>query len=202
MTLFERFDYLESVTSTNDYLKAFTGGGRPRAVRAEEQTSGKGRSGKKWLSEAGQGLYVSYLVFPGWHPRQAPYFIQIASLAVVESIREYGGSALDLRIKPPNDIHIGPPKVCGILTELSTFQEQIQWAIIGIGINLYQRAFPPPLQQRATSLRMEGLKVDADELCRLLTKRLIRHYRRVLDGCGQEVVQRYHQEKKFPPVAQ
>lgn len=198
--MFERFELLQSVASTNDYLKAFTADGVSRAVRAQEQTGGKGRSGKSWLSEAGQGLFVSYLVFPGWHPRQAPYFIQIASLAVIDSIRECGGDRLDLRIKPPNDIYIGRRKVCGILTEMSTFRERIQWAIVGIGVNLFQSSFPKPLHESATSLHIEGLEPDADELCRRLTSRFEEHYRSVLNSDAKCVGDRYHQEKKFQPL--
>ncbi|MEE8585766.1 MAG: biotin--[acetyl-CoA-carboxylase] ligase [Acidobacteriota bacterium] len=195
--MFDRFEYLEIIASTNDYLKAFTGDGRPRAVRAGEQTAGKGRSGKSWLSEPGLGLYVSYLVFPDWLAGQAPYFNQIASLAVLESIRRCGGSGLDLRIKEPNDIYIAKRKVCGLLTELSTFRERIQWAIVGAGVNLAHQSFPPALQDKATSLHLEGLAVDAARLCSHLTERFEHHYRLVSEGSGKAVARRYAAEKKL-----
>ena len=58
-------DTLSKVGSTNDYLKQFVNEGQPRSVWAREQTSGRGRRGRSWLSPRDQGLYASFLIYPG-----------------------------------------------------------------------------------------------------------------------------------------
>ena len=181
--LFKQFDYLESIDSTNEYLKTFVAEGEPRIVVAGEQTAGKGRYSRTWYSPPGEGLYVSYLLYPGWRIAQSSFLEILAGLAVVCAIGRAAPSNLQVRLKRPNDVIISGKKVCGALTETSTLQDQILWAIIGIGVNLHQKEFPDDLRQTATSLAAEGLRVEHPlDFCEILTEELQRLYRDLEQG--------------------
>lgn len=172
--MFHEFEFLGQVTSTNDYLKSYVADGRARAVVADHQTAGRGQYGKGWVSPAKEGLYVSYLFFPNWQTRYSPYLNVTSSLAVLQTIRDIAGSQFQVVLKRPNDILVGHRKIGGILCELGTNDNLIEWAIIGIGVNLYQKEFPAELQNVATSLLLEGVRVPSrDRFLELQTSYLI-----------------------------
>ena len=182
-SLFKQFDYLQTVNSTNDYLKTFVEDSEPRMVVAQEQKAGKGRYGRGWHSPPDEGLYVSYLLYPGWKVERAPFLNMISGLAVAHTIHEQGGTGLRLKLKAPNDVLIEGKKVCGILSEMGTLHDRIGWAIIGIGVNLSQKDFPGELSHKATSLRLQGLTVSHPlDFCDCLTRQLERLYRQLEKG--------------------
>lgn len=186
--MFEHFEYLQTVDSTNLYLKRFTQDGVPRVVVAGEQTAGRGQHGRSWYSPDREGLYVSYLFYPDWDTEFSPFLNMMSALAVVCSIRKHGGNLLTLRIKPPNDILMGERKVGGVLIELSSLSNRIQWAIIGIGINLYQKRFPAELETRASSLALEGVVVSHPlDLYDTLTRELEAGYKSLKMGHWDEI---------------
>jgi len=192
--LFKQFDYLHRVDSTNDYLKAFVEEGETRMVVAREQTAGKGRGDRSWYSPPEEGLYLSYLLYPGWQVERSPFLNMLSGLASVLAIREEGPSGLQLKLKRPNDILIAGKKVGGILIEMSSMQDQILWAIVGIGVNLYQKDFPEDLSH-ATSLAQEGVMVSHPlDFCDRLTKQFERLYRQ-LEKERWEVVQAEFEEQ-------
>ncbi len=190
--LFKQLDLLHTVDSTNEYLKRCVEEKRARIVLAEEQTSGKGRYGRRWYSRFGEGVYVSYLLYPDWKEYRAPFLNQIAVLAVMSTIRERGNSDLDLRLKLPNDVLVSGKKVCGILSELSCLEGRINWAIIGIGVNLFQTSFPPALCFKATSLTLEKVSLsDPLDFFRHLTEHLEAVYRRLERGDWEKVQEEF-----------
>ena len=192
MPMFRHFDHLETVSSTNEHLKAFVANGVPRVTMADEQTAGKGRYGRSWHSEKGQGLYASFLAYPTWSSNRAPFLTMIAALAVIQAIEEQGGSTIKPRIKSPNDILIRQRKVAGILTELSTQSERIRWSIIGIGVNLYQKDFPEGLESKATSLLLEGVAIAHPlTLCQNISRRLEGAFRLLEQGGWKAVRQEF-----------
>lgn len=195
--MFKHFDYLQTINSTNTYLKQFTEERVPRVAMAREQTAGKGRNTRSWYSPDGEGLYVSYLLYPDWETDFSVFLNMMSSLAVVSAIRQQAGSGLAMAIKPPNDILIGGRKVCGILIELSSLLDRINWTIIGIGINLYQRVFPDELKSCATSLVLEGVMVSHPlDLCDHLTHELERIYKQLEMGHWDRVQEEFEQEKR------
>ncbi len=192
MPMFRHFDHLETVSSTNEHLKAFVANGVPRVTMADEQTAGKGRYGRSWYSEKGQGLYVSFLAYPTWSASRAPFLTMIAALAVIQAIEARGESGLKPRIKSPNDILIRQRKVAGILTELSTQSERIRWSIIGIGVNLYQKDFPEGLESKATSLLLEGVRTTHPlALCQDISKHMESTFRLLEQGRWKAVRQEF-----------
>lgn len=153
------------VDSTNTRAKELARQGYPTGtvIVAEEQNGGKGRRGRNWYSPPGTGLWFSIIVRPDITPDRAPFLTIIASLALVKAFEKY--DRLSPEIKWPNDILICGKKVSGILSELSADLGNINFAVIGIGINVNLEDFPEELINKAASLKnLLGYKVDRNRL--------------------------------------
>jgi len=145
----------------------------------DQQTAGRGRGGHSWQSEPGSALLVSILLRPRIEAAQALWLSLMAGVAVHDAILRSCGIECDLRW--PNDLLIGRKKVCGILTEISSEGEQLRFAVIGIGVNVNQRVFPPEIAEIATSIQMETGKIwERSELLVALLRSLECEYRRAL----------------------
>jgi BirA family biotin operon repressor/biotin-[acetyl-CoA-carboxylase] ligase len=123
-------------------------------VLAEEQTAGKGRLGRKWVSSPGLGLYFTVVLRPEIPSFLAPLMTLAAAVAAHESIERVTG--LDVDIKWPNDLLVGRKKICGILCELQAELDRVRSITMGLGINVNQKEFPPEIASIATSLMMES----------------------------------------------
>jgi len=144
-------------------------------VCALQQTAGRGRQGRSWSSPPGEGLYLSVIL----RPRVLNPVVQLiplaAALAVARTLDDIYGAKPD--IKWPNDIIVGGRKACGILVESSTESGRIDFAILGIGINLGQEEFPEDIRSTATSMLKEtGLLIAPDDLLSPLLERLAEWY--------------------------
>ncbi len=128
-----RLFYYPSLSSTMEAAKeaAKKGVEEGAVVIAGEQVAGKGRLGRTWLSPKGS-LAISIVLRP--HLKHLPQLIMIASLAVVYAIKKVSG--LQAQIKWPNDVLINGRKVCGILIENELVGTEVNFAIIGIGVNV------------------------------------------------------------------
>jgi BirA family biotin operon repressor/biotin-[acetyl-CoA-carboxylase] ligase len=130
---------------------------------ADEQLAGRGRGDHGWQSAAGGGVYVSVLLRPRIPALRLPMLPLAAGLAAAEAIRLAARVTVDLRW--PNDLLIGPRKVGGILVESKNSGGSVDFAIVGIGINVHQRAFDSELATPAISLDVEaGRRVSRQEL--------------------------------------
>lgn len=156
---------LDSVGSTNDYLKALgddTCENGTVAV-AREQTNGKGRLGRSWSSKKDESLTFSILLRPRIAPSEVSAITPIAGLAVCKALRKFTG--IECKIKWPNDIIVGKKKLVGILTEMSADSESVDYVVIGIGINAGQAEFPEEISDKATSILLEtGKSIDKNKL--------------------------------------
>jgi BirA family transcriptional regulator, biotin operon repressor / biotin---[acetyl-CoA-carboxylase] ligase len=139
--------------STNQQAKLLAGKGAPEGtvVLAESQTSGRGRRGRTWLSPAGQGLCLSIILRPPLTPAQAPQITLMTAVAVARTLANAG---IQANIKWPNDILVEDRKIAGILTEISTEMDQVDWVIVGLGLNVNTpaRQIPPDIRGQATSI--------------------------------------------------
>lgn len=153
-----RILYFDSIDSTNNELKrqAETQVCHGLLAVAEEQTAGRGRRGHGWVSPPGTGIWFSFLLKPDVSPDKASMLTLVAAMAVARAITETTG--LVSQIKWPNDIVVNKKKVCGMLTELSAEMTQINYVVIGIGINANNREFPDEIKETASSLFIESGK--------------------------------------------
>ncbi|MFZ1085776.1 MAG: biotin--[acetyl-CoA-carboxylase] ligase [Terracidiphilus sp.] len=140
---------------------------------ADEQLAGRGRGDHAWESSAGVGLYVSVLLRPQLPILRLPLLPLAAGLAAVEAIRSVSVLTADLRW--PNDLLLGPRKVGGILVEAKSARGAVDYAVVGLGINVHQHGFDPNLAAIATSLDMETQrKVSRQDLLVALLESLER----------------------------
>ena len=144
--------YLPSVDSTNRRARQLAAEGAPHGtlVIADEQTAGRGRRGRGWISPAGEGVFMSLILRPQSHPSEVARLSMQTALAVALSIAQTTG--LDARIKWPNDIVCGGRKVCGMLLEMNADEQAVHDVVAGIGINVHQTQFAPEIAQTASSL--------------------------------------------------
>lgn len=147
----KRIYYFETVASTMDAAMqlCIKGACEGTLVLAESQTKGRGRLGRRWFSPKYKGIYLSLILRPDILPASAPIFTLLAALSVCEAIKEVSG--LEAQIKWPNDILSRNKKLGGILTELSAETDEINFLIIGVGLNVNNDR--KTLYSGATSLR-------------------------------------------------
>jgi BirA family biotin operon repressor/biotin-[acetyl-CoA-carboxylase] ligase len=144
-------------TNADAIVAARDGAPHGSVFLADEQTAGRGRGDHSWVSVAGEGLYVSVLLRPQCAASLLPLLPLAAGLAAAEAIRAVSRLTVDLRW--PNDLLIGPRKTGGILVEAkSQSKGPPHEVVVGIGINVHQRVFPPDLATPATSLDLETPK--------------------------------------------
>jgi BirA family transcriptional regulator, biotin operon repressor / biotin---[acetyl-CoA-carboxylase] ligase len=185
-----RFD---SVSSTNDLARemAASGATEGTAILAREQTAGRGRQGRSWCSPPGEGLYFSLVLRPNIKPADAPAITLAAAIAVAETLSIDFNVPAD--IKWPNDVEARGRKICGILVESAIEGARLQYAVMGIGVNIAQREFPGEIKQSATSLFLEtGHKIAPDDFLLPLLDRLEHWYRRAT-GRPEEVIARFEE---------
>lgn len=180
-----RVRHFASIDSTNTLAmrEAEEGQESGTVYIADEQTGGRGRGAHSWHSAPGSGLYVSILLRPRLAPADILWVSLATGLAVQQAIREVTSLTIDLRW--PNDLLLSGRKLGGILTELNAEVTRVRHAVIGIGLNVHQPAFPPELASLATSLTIEtgqdwsrqdllvaALRNVDREICRLTTQDL------------------------------
>ena len=177
----QRVIYYPRLTSTNEVAKqeAQAGAVEGTVVIAGKQTTGKGRRKRAWLSPKGN-IALSVILYPDI--AQLPSLIMLASLAVVRSIKAVTG--LKPQIKWPNDVLINGKKVCGILIESNILGDTVDYAVIGIGVNVSLSPSDfPEISSPATSLSDElGGEVSLLGLIRRLLVEIERLYLSLLAG--------------------
>jgi len=171
----QRVIYYPRLTSTMDVAKreAQQGAVEGTIVIADEQTAGKGRLKRAWLSPKGS-IALSIILYPSL--LYLPSLIMLASLAVVHSIESVTG--LKSQVKWPNDVLVNGKKVCGILIESDVRGNMVDYTIMGIGINVNLRLSDfPEILPTATSLSNElGRGVSRLSLIRQLLVEIERLY--------------------------
>lgn len=190
-----RFESLGS-TNTEAASWAMQGADEGLCIVADEQTAGRGRLERRWVSPKGAGLYCSIVLRPHIAQRSLPLITLMASLAVRDAL--LATCTLNTDIKWPNDVLAEGRKLCGILAEVieTTVGRAV---VVGIGINLSQESFPAELSESATSVEgVTGDKPDRDALLDALLGAVADHYG-VLQGKGGEAatVQRWCESSTF-----
>ena len=159
-----RVEVLESVDSTNRVVAARADEPPGLVVVAEQQTAGRGRLDRSWVSPPRAGLTFSLLVRPDLPPARWGLVPLLAGAAVVTAVRSQTG--LDAALKWPNDVLVGGRKLCGLLAEVAG-----PAVVVGIGFNVTTLAAELPHPQ-ATSLAVEGVVADRDTVLRAVLRAL------------------------------
>lgn len=197
--------HFEQIDSTNTFLKKYAQNAqieaRPEPLEgvgalADMQMAGRGRMQRSWYSAVGEGCYFSLLLTPKLELTSFPLLSLMSAVATAEAIMESCPIALD--IKWPNDILINNCKVAGILIESSFKDNNLNYVIVGIGVNLAQKSFPEQnFNRMPTSLYLAtGLIVDRDSLLDLLLKKLDYWYQ-MLNAKSDNVLRRWEELSSF-----
>jgi BirA family biotin operon repressor/biotin-[acetyl-CoA-carboxylase] ligase len=162
--------FFETIGSTNDEAKRLAAEGAPEGtvVVALEQTAGRGRQDRSWLSEPGKNLTFTIVLRPRIAPASLGVVSLYASAATAECVTSLAGKPAGC--KWPNDVVLSGRKIAGILCESSISAAGVAFAVVGIGLNVNQEVFPAGLAARSTSVAIEtGRTTDLSRaLCSLL----------------------------------
>lgn len=145
-----KYDTIDS-TNTEALKQARLGVDEGFCVVARQQTAGRGRYGRVWVSEKDAGLYFSIVLRPQIEPEFLPLITLMAGVAVHETLKHLGISA---DIKWVNDILVNEKKISGILAEAAETEDGLA-VVVGIGINVLASNYSPEIAQTATSIENE-----------------------------------------------
>jgi BirA family biotin operon repressor/biotin-[acetyl-CoA-carboxylase] ligase len=184
-----RVHHFPVIDSTNAEAirRAKTGGEEGEVFIADRQTDGRGRMGRKWDSPEGKNIYLSFLLKPKVPPSKAPLLTLVAGEAVFETLFPLLPDPLKsrFRIKWPNDLYLQDKKVAGILTEAGSSGGEIDWVVVGIGINVNADPsdFSPEVRKIATSLKIaidslpvQGGLIDREKITSTLIETFEKRY--------------------------
>ncbi len=200
--------FFDTIDSTNTYLKAHYEQLEDQTfVRADLQTAGKGRSGRKWTASKGKNLTFSLLIKEEAVMEKYVSLSVLAAYSVLESMKKMG--LKDLSVKWPNDVYAKDAKICGILLE-AVSKAKMEALIIGIGINVNEEDFATGLLHEPTSMKKQLHEdVDIGSFKDIVYDKLIQTVEKLKSGCdlyeevkaydylkGKEVYCRIGDEKK------
>ncbi|HEY4013439.1 MAG TPA: biotin--[acetyl-CoA-carboxylase] ligase [Polyangiaceae bacterium] len=148
---------LATTTSTSDEAKRAAKQDAPHGATwvAEEQTAGRGRQGRSWWAPAGESLLFSVLVRYAYPPARLPQIALLAGLAVFDAVAK-AAPAAKVQLKWPNDVLVDGKKIGGVLVEAITSGARVEAVVIGVGVNVHTRVFPPAIAERSTSIALAG----------------------------------------------
>ncbi|MFH0845196.1 MAG: biotin--[acetyl-CoA-carboxylase] ligase [Pseudomonadota bacterium] len=187
--------YYESTASTNTLAKKLAEEGAPEGtlVLTEYQTAGKGRKGRRWLSQRYLNLLFSILLMPSLPPNQMFVLTMILALAAMDGIKESSG--LQTWIKWPNDLYVGHKKLGGILTEISIKGKKVDYVVLGLGLNVnWNPGKEQDLLYPSTSILAEtGIVSPREHLLIGIVKLFEEYYLDILRGEIEDYHRRWNQ---------
>ena len=175
--------FARETDSTNLWIKrlAKEGASEGTLALAEFQSAGRGRLGRSWEVPEGTSVMMSILLRPKFEPQYAPTLTLVMGMAVAKAVKNLG---FDVSIKWPNDVVVSHKKICGILTEMGVRDGKIDYAVIGVGINVNIREFPEEMADKATSLYLEsGKEFDRSQIPGLVMEAFEEYYETFAATC-------------------
>ena len=186
---------LDTVDSTNNYAMGGIQSGTLKhgnAVFAIEQSAGKGRRGRQWLSQPGANIILSVIAEMQWLPLSRQFHLSAAAaLACRNLVAQYTGEKVS--IKWPNDIFINDSKAGGLLIETVVSGTLWQWAVIGIGINVNQRQFDDQSARAISLYNMNGTELDVLSLASTLHEMVMLQLQDLHDQGFDKMLSAYNQ---------
>lgn len=189
--------YFKELDSTNMKAKNLAEGGASEGtvVIAESQTAGRGRRGREWFSSSsGNGIYATLILRPAMSPTGAPRITLMTAVAVAEALLSL--VELDVKIKWPNDILIKGRKLAGILTEIATEMDAVNYILVGLGLNVNTPAesFPEEIREKATSIFIEtGEQFSRTRLIRACLEQFEKYYAMFKENEFSSIIHRWKQ---------
>ncbi len=187
---------LERTASTMDIAKKMLKDGaiEGTTIFVEEQTQGRGRSGREWFCKKGKGLLLTVILRPEIQPEKSYLLMVVTTVAIVKTIRDM--FKLPVEIDWPNDLVINGKKLGGIIVETQDHIEKPKDYIVGIGINvnLKKHELPEHIGQPATSLTIEKETfIDRTNFARALLQNLDSWYLILKDERYEHIVEKWQE---------
>lgn len=148
--------YQEQITSTHTIAKQKATNEETingTILLADLQTAGIGTKGRKWYTGKGKNIAMTIILKPKCKIEKLQNLTKTIAISMQQAIKEL--YQYDLVIKEPNDLLLNGKKICGILTEISTISEHINYLLISVGFNVNEEEFSPETENIATSLKKE-----------------------------------------------
>lgn len=190
-------DVRKTVTSTNTIAKEMAAAGtcEGTVIIASEQTAGRGRMGRTFYSPASTGLYMSLILRPRLSLEDSLLITTCAAVAVAKAIEEL--TQREVKIKWVNDLFMDGKKVCGILTEASLNVENggLEYAVVGIGINVSTRDFPDDIKDVAGSVFSE--KPDGQPVTSMLAACVLNNLAETMDNITDRSYLEEYKKRSF-----
>jgi BirA family transcriptional regulator, biotin operon repressor / biotin---[acetyl-CoA-carboxylase] ligase len=187
------FTILESVDSTNNYAMGQAQAGLAQhgaAWFAYEQTAGKGQRNKQWLTNPSENILLSVVLQPFTLTASEQFLLSASvALACYDFYKNYAGD--ETAIKWPNDLYWRDRKAGGILIENNFRGSEWVFAIAGIGININQTSFPPPLPNPVSLKQVTGKHFDVEQLARELCSHLDHRFRQMHNSSTESILRQY-----------
>jgi len=196
----KRIFFSREVSSTSDWAKelAKKGAEEGTVTVALVQTAGRGRLGREWISPRG-GLWFSIVLRPDRKASDAMKLVFVASMVVAEVLSQKYG--LRTETKWPNDVLVNGKKICGILAEMNTKGEKVNYVILGVGVNANFCAddvFSEPMRTTATSVQDElGKEIPLESLLRALLEEMERSYDRYVKAGFVPLLEKWKRHAGF-----
>lgn len=190
--------YLPEVSSTMDYAADLLAKKNPApregtVVWADLQTRGRGQGNNTWLSLAGQNLTISVILYPGFLRVDRQFLLnEIVALAVSDTVTAL--TEQQTFIKWPNDIICQGKKVAGILIQNTLGADKLRSSIVGIGLNVNQKVFPPLPMPAGSLALLTSHTFDRAMVCESLCENLERWYLMLRNGLSIEIESAYLQK--------
>ncbi len=170
-------------TNAQAFRLAEAGASEGTVVIADTQTEGRGRMKRTWFAPPALNLYASIILKPSFDAALSSPLTIMAGVAVAELLSSY--CPRGVRLKWPNDVLINNRKVSGILTEIKTFGKEVEFVVLGIGININMKRddCDPSFELIATSLKEEtGRDVSRLDLAVRLFDKVGKYYQLLCRG--------------------
>ena len=151
----KEIEYFKEIPSTHTYAKeiAMQEKQNGKIIIAEAQTNGIGTKGRTWYTGESKNIALTIILKPEWAiSRLEGLTVKIAK-SMQKAIQELYG--IGLEIKEPNDLMLNGKKICGILTEINTIAEKMNYLLISFGFNVNEDYFSKETEDIATSLKKE-----------------------------------------------
>lgn len=184
--------YFDNVSSTmNEAMQlGMKGAGEGVLVLAEAQTKGRGRLGRVWFSPKYKGIYLSLILRPKILSQEASILTLLSAVSVCEAIKTFLG--LDAQIKWPNDIFFHQKKIGGILTELNAEMDEVNFVVIGIGLNVNNDK--KALISSAASLKFEKKEnINRIELLQEILRKIENNYLFFMKYGSKSIIEKWRE---------
>lgn len=192
--------FFTEIGSTNDQALELgrSGGQGPTLIVAQKQSAGRGRRGRHWESPSELGLYFSLLLKPQLTPKEATMLTLAAGLAIQETLHSLG--AQKALLKWPNDVFIHNKKIGGVLSEMESRGENVDFVVLGIGLNISQKEedFPEELKNLAGSLNSTtGKTWEATTILPPLVAAILEEADKLEREGSVQLLRRWEEESNF-----